>query len=283
MASVTVPGAGPTGFNTGAVSEIFGNSNNALLAQQISNAIAFAGPGHVNVMEPVFGVPPAPPATKAGDINELLITAGGSYNIPAGSAGHADYVVILDIQDSKAVTIVGGPNTTVWGGGAQVTIVDPATTTVAESAGNATVTLTAADVGAVVAGNNQNDTLSAGGANDTIFAGTGNNLLSASATGDVLVGNTGSNTFNVSGTSDTIMAGAGTAEVNASGSAAQIFGGSGAMTLVTTGSCRRHQWYLFHGSRWRAGIREHWRRRHCVRRRWFPECVRQLRRDAWLR
>lgn len=76
MATVTVPG---TGSST--ISELFNNQFNIKLAQDISNALAAAG-GKLSVTASTGpGDVPTPPPLNAGGINELLITAGGSYNI----------------------------------------------------------------------------------------------------------------------------------------------------------------------------------------------------------
>jgi Ca2+-binding RTX toxin-like protein len=234
MPSVTVPGLGPTGFDVGAVKEVFGNTNSFLLAQQISDAIqAVADSSNtVNVVEPgIEGEIPDPPSTGPGDINELVISAGGEYTIPAGDESDADYVVVINTTDD--VTIHGGPNNTIWGGGGLVSVDGGSMITFAEG-DVATATLTVD--GGVVAGNNSNDTLSETGVNDTIFAGTGDNVLSAGGIGDLIVGNTGTNTISVSGSANTVMAGAGVAEVTVDGSLAQIFGGSGQMSVTTSGT-----------------------------------------------
>ena len=69
-----------------------------------------------------------------------FISKGGDYTIPPGSGAAPDYVVILNSTDP--VTIHGAPNSSIWGGGGgQVTIIDPATITLSEGAGNAVVTL----------------------------------------------------------------------------------------------------------------------------------------------
>ena len=157
MASVTVPG---TGSST--IGQIFGNANNAAIAQQIADAINAADTaGRLIVKAPPGksgNVPPPP--TNPGGINELVISKGGDYTIPPGSGAAPDYVVILNSTDP--VTIHGAPNSSIWGGGGgQVTIIDPATITLSEGAGNAVVTLTGARD--TLAGNNQDDTLTAVG------------------------------------------------------------------------------------------------------------------------
>jgi hypothetical protein len=84
----------------------------------------------------------SPPPSNPRGINELVITAGGVVAIPAASSDHPDYVVILN--NTAPVAVFGGPNNTIWGGGAQITIIDPATIAAVETAGDATVALAAA-------------------------------------------------------------------------------------------------------------------------------------------
>jgi hypothetical protein len=109
MAFVTVPGT-----NGNPIGATFSNANSLALAQQIQNALFLASSSHHlnQTTVPPFGIIPPPPFNIfSNGINELIIDHGGSFTIPAGSAGRPDYLVVLD--SSAPVTIVGGPNTTV--------------------------------------------------------------------------------------------------------------------------------------------------------------------------
>ena len=178
--SVTVPG-----LSGSTITQTFGNQQNFLLAQQFANEIVAASRSDgLNITDASTtggAIPPPPANSVSGGVNELIITAGGVYSIPAGSQGAPDYLVILD--NTAPVTIFGSPNTSIWGGGSHVTIVDPSTTVLSEGAGDAVATLTGA--GDVLAGNNQNDTLLAAGTAESIAAGTGTNSLFASGTNDL--------------------------------------------------------------------------------------------------
>ncbi len=243
LKSVTVPGP-----NKSTVTQAFGNTNNLLIAQQIANAIAAASAaGGLNVTVPGPGntVPDPPPNSVTGGINELTITSGGVYSIPAGSAGSPDYLVVLD--NTAPVTIFGSPNTSIWGGGSQVTVVDRVTTlpsaggvdnaviTLSEGAGNAMVTLTGA--GHKLAGNNQNDTITAAGNAESISAGTGNNLLFVSGSNDT-VSAQGIATFQLgdSAFKDLAFAGKGATSISDAGTGDTLFGGSGQTSVTTSGS-----------------------------------------------
>ena len=229
--SVTIPGSGAS-----TVSQTFGNTNNVLIAQQIANAIAAASTsGGLNVTVPGPGntVPDPPPNSVTGGVNELVITAGGVYSIPAGSKGAPDYLVVL--ENAAPVTIFGSPNTSIWGGGSQVTIVDPAVTALSEGAGNAVVTLTGA--GDILAGNNQDDTITAAGNAESISAGTGNNLLFVSGSHDT-VSAQGIATFQLGGSaaSDAVFAGLGATSISDAGKGDTLFGGAGQTIVTTSGS-----------------------------------------------
>ena len=138
MPSVTVPGT-----NGSTITEVYGNPNSARLAQQISDALGAALSAHSLLVtaapNPGFTIPA--PTTNPGGIDELVISAGGVYSIPAATGGAPDYLVILN--NTAPVTIFGGPNNTIMGGSGPVTIIDPATVVVPEGDGNATVILTA--------------------------------------------------------------------------------------------------------------------------------------------
>jgi Ca2+-binding RTX toxin-like protein len=248
--SVTVPG--PHG--SPAVDQTFSNFSNFSIANQIATAIAAASTlGALNITVPGPGqtVPAPPPNPVAGGVNELVVTAGGSYHIPAGSPGAPDYVVVLN--NTAPVTIFGSPNTSVWGGGSQVTIVDAALTTLSEGAGNAVATLTGA--GDVLAGNDQKDTLTAAGNAESIAGGAGANLLidsgtndtisaagvatfqlAALATNDVALGGPGASTVTDAGAGDTIFGGQGKTNVTTSGSNASVVGGSAELDVTDKGS-----------------------------------------------
>ncbi|HME27347.1 MAG TPA: calcium-binding protein [Acetobacteraceae bacterium] len=226
---VTVPGG-----DGSTIAEVFDNQFNHALAQQISealNAASKAGSLHITTADsPSEVLPP----TAAGT-NQLIITGGGDYTIPASlTPGASDYVVVLDTKAN--VTIHGSPNLSVWGGLSVTTISDPTVVTIAEEAGNATATLTTADPGAIVAGNNFNDTISSAGANDTIQAGTGSNVLSASGSSALIVSGSGSDTIMVSGANDTVDARTDGSTVTLSGSAGVFLGGAAGFSLLDTGS-----------------------------------------------
>jgi hypothetical protein len=73
------------------------------------------------------------------------------------------------------VTIHGASNSSILGGNANVTIVDPKAIVLSEEAGNAAVTINGS--GDVLAGNNLNDTLTAAGVAGSISGGTGTNAF----------------------------------------------------------------------------------------------------------
>ena len=238
---VTVPGPHGTTVN-----QTFSNFNNNAIALQIANAIAAASTLGALSITTVSGGPtvPNPPSnTVTGAVNELVITAGGVYSIPAGSKGAPDYAVVLN--NTAPVTIFGSPNTSVWGGASQVTIVDAAITTLSEGAGNVAATLTGA--GEVLAGNNQSDTLTAAGKAETISAGAGANLLiasgandtiSAQGTNDTLVGGSGGATFQIASVAsgEAVFAGTGAVSVTDAGMNDTIQGGGGQLNVTTSGS-----------------------------------------------
>ncbi len=240
--SVTVPG--PHG--SPAVDQTFGNLNNLSIANQIATAIAAASAlGGLNTTVPGPGqtVPNPPSNTVTGGVNELVITAGGSYHIPAGSPGAPDYVVVLD--NTAPVTIFGSPNTSVWGGGSQVTIVDAATVTLSEGAGNAVVMVSGA--GDLLAGNNLNDTLTAAGNTESIAGGTGTNLLiasgandtiSAQGMNDTLVGGAGAATFQIGSvaSNEAVLAGLGAIAITDAGTSDTIHGDGGQLNVTTSGA-----------------------------------------------
>jgi Ca2+-binding RTX toxin-like protein len=239
MTTVTIPGTGSLGSTFGLASS-FNNGANASLATSIAALLLQAqSAGKLNVQSIGGGVSPPPPAIVPGDVNELLIMSGGDYTIPSGW-------VIIDAT-SQAVTINGAPNTTVLGGGSQLTLIDPAEVVVGDvnsvtAGANDVLILTAADNGAIAAGNNGNDTISVGGSNDTIQGGTGANVFTATGSNDVIVsqgsGDTintfgGAATVNSSGSNGNIFGGAGALTVNVSaGKGGEIFGGSGALTVT---------------------------------------------------
>ena len=236
MASVTVPSGTAT-----PIGQIFGNANNSLLANQIATAIANAAKAHTlgltNITVP--GAIPSPPANPApGAVNELIISAGGEYTIPPSlDPANPDYVVVLNSKDP--VTIHGAPNSSIWGGIGQVTIVDPAVVTLSEGASNPVVNLTGD--GDLLAANDSAETVTASGANDTILAGGGkaNITLSGSGalvSGSTVIGEAGGLNVTDSGFLDTISAGSASAAVTLAGSGALVSGGTGALSVVDNGS-----------------------------------------------
>jgi Ca2+-binding RTX toxin-like protein len=240
MASVTVPGSNGPGN-----SATFGNQFNQALAQQISNALAAANFANaLNITTAAGGVsPPVPPAvTTPGGINELVISSGGDYTIPAGQSSGSDYVVLLNT--TSPVTVHGAPNTTIFGGLGSTTVIDSAVVTIAEEAGNAIANLTSSD-SAVLAGNNSNDQLTAFGANQSIAGGTGANNMFALGTGDTirssgsrdtLSGSTSGATFLTTGTNALVFVGAGGGTVIDTGTQSTIVGAAGAVNVTMGGN-----------------------------------------------
>jgi Ca2+-binding RTX toxin-like protein len=236
MASVTVPSGTAT-----PIGQIFGNASNSLLANQIATAIANAAKAHTlgltNITVP--GAIPSPPANPGG-VNELIISAGGDYTIPASTNSqlNPDYVVVLNSKDP--VTIHGASNSSIWGGAGQVTIVDPAAVTLSEGASNPVVTLTGD--GDLLAANNSAETVTASGTNETILVGGGQanvTLTSGSSgalvSGSTVVGHAGGLDVTDSGLDDTVSAGSASAAVTLAGSGALVSGGTGALSVVDNG------------------------------------------------
>ena len=240
MASVTIPGAVPGS----PITETFGNTANLTLALQIRDALVAAGnAGVLNVTVAGGGLVSGPPTnTPAGGVNELVINAAGSYTIPAGSAGRPDYVVVIDPATSGNVTIHGAANSTILGGNAHVTIVDPDLIVLGEEAGNAAVTING--IGDVLAGNNLDDTLTAAGFQGSIAGGTGRNLFRDLGAND---------TISAQGTSDTIFGGSNSATIQLLGASifdngtpfgtplpgarnALVVGGNGPLTVTDAGT-----------------------------------------------
>jgi Ca2+-binding RTX toxin-like protein len=265
MASVTIPGSGSS-----TITETFGSQANQQLAIQIGNALASASAGGVLTVTTVPGggnVPLPPAALGAGGVNELVINAAGSYTIPAATAGAPDYVVVIDPTTTGGVTIHGASDSSIWGGNANVTIVDPAVIALGEEAGNAVVTINGSND--VLAGNNLNDTLTAAGVAGSIAGGTGTNLfvdlgandtISAQGTSDTIFGGPGSATIQLlgasifnNGTPDPdhngttltalpgarnalVVGGKGALTVTDAGTGDAITGGKGALDVTTSGS-----------------------------------------------
>ena len=252
MTSVTIPG---TGSST--ITETFGNTANLQLATQIRDALVSASlqtPSLLNVSTTATpGLVAGPPlATHTGQINELVITAGGDYTIPAGSAGAPDYVVVLD--SLAPVTIHGAPNATILGGLANVTIIDPAAIVLSEQNGNATATISGTSD--VLVGNNQKDTLTASGVAGSISGGTGTNVfidlgsndtISAQGKNDTIFGGPGKATIQIASLAggEMVVGGEGTlfvtdlaVAINAAGGDT-IFGGDGLLNVTTSGTFAR--------------------------------------------
>jgi len=226
MPSVTVPG--PSGSTS---TFAFGNSVAGSVAQQIANALATASLSGSLVVTSVGGSTQPPPPTP-GKINELIVgsVTGGVITIPSGPAGTTGYVVV--VNSTVPETIYGGPNTTILGGSSNITIIDPATITLADvnsstPGGNDVVMLTATDTGAIAAGNSGNDTIAALGANQSIAGGSGTNVLFDFGSND---------TISARGRNDTIAGGSlsGGMVMNA-GSGAAIFAGTGGLTVIDPG------------------------------------------------
>ncbi len=249
MASVTIPGTGSS-----SITETFGNTANLQLATQIRDALVSASAGgRLNVTTTAsLNVPGPPPLTTAGQINELVITAGGDYTIPAGSAGAPDYVVVLD--SLAPVTIHGAPNATILGGLAKVTIIDPADIVLSEQNGNATAIISG--TGDVLVGNNQSDTLTASGVAGSISGGTGTNVfidlgsqdtISAQGKNDTIFGGPGKATIQIASVAggEMVVGGEGALFVTDlavalnAGGGDTIFGGDGLLNVTTSGAFAR--------------------------------------------
>ena len=118
--------------------------------------------------------------------------------------------MVVDPATAGVVTIHGAANSTILGGNAHVTIVDPDLIVLGEEAGNAAVTING--IGDVLVGNNQNDTLTAAGLAGSIAGGTGTNLFRDLGAND---------TISAQGQSDTIFGGPNSATIQLLG--ASIF------------------------------------------------------------
>ena len=154
----------------------------------------------------------------------------------------------------RGVTIHGAPNSTILGGNAKVTIVDPALIVLSEKAGNAAVTING--TGDVLVGNNQNDTLTAAGVAGSISGGTGTNVfidlgsndtISAQGKNDTIFGGPGKATIQIASiaSGEMVVGGEGTLFVtdaavalNAAGGDT-IFGGDGLLNVTTSGTFAR--------------------------------------------
>ena len=139
------------------------------------------------------------------------------------------------------MTIHGAANSTILGGNAHVTIVDPDLIVLGEEAGNAAVTING--IGDVLVGNNLDDTLTAAGLAGSIAGGTGTNLFRDLGAND---------TISAQGQSDTIFGGPNSATIQLLGASifdngtdliplpgarnALVVGGSGPLTVTDAGT-----------------------------------------------
>jgi len=230
MATVTIPGTGGTTIGLAAS---FNNGANAALASSIASLLNSASiAGNLNLASATGGTAPPPPTV--GKVNELLIESGGSYTIPSnGTTGW----VVVDVTN-QPVTIKGGPNTSVLGGGSPITIIDPGAVVVGDlnsvtAGANNTIVLSGADSNSAAAGNSGNNTISAAGVGDTISGGAGDNVLSMSGANGVIFGGTGVSSIFASGAGDKVGLVSGFAAITLSGANDTIFAGtSGLFTAV---------------------------------------------------
>ena len=255
MASVTVPGTGGS-----EVTVVYNNTNNSLVAQQIADLLADANNKNSGLSLSITSVGGSgsvpPPVTTAGTVNELLLgtVTGGEVTVP--SSGSTGYVVVYD--SNVPITIHGSPNTTVLGGSADITIIDPSNLVVGDvnastPGGNDTLILTSADSKSSATGNDGNDTIVAAGSEDTITSGTGKNVLSSTGSTNVInsfgtdsivssgdaASITGSNlndTIMASGTSSTIVGGSGQNLISATGASNIISAKVGADSIIASGN-----------------------------------------------
>ena len=140
------------------------------------------------------------------------------------------------------MTVFGAPNSTIVGGNANVTIIDPALITLSEEAGDAVVILTGARD--VLAGNNENDTLTAQGAAESISGGTGTNTFFALGQNDIIVSHGQNDTISARGQGHKIFAGTGGTTIELLGDLdslpgannASVVGGKGGLTITDAGT-----------------------------------------------
>jgi len=248
MAQVTIPGSAANTPGTQIV-ETFNSASGLTLAQQIAAALLAAVSPPFLTVTSVSGagaVVPPPPSNFGGPgqpENELVLGNGGPYTIPAGSANHPDYVVVLD--NSTGISVTAQPTSTIVGGMAPVTITGGSLIALADAASGAspadTVILRTTDTGASVAGNNGADTLKSFGNNNTITTGVGTNfvamggsgdLANVNGSGDAVWGGASAIGVNDTGTNDVIGLGAGGGNVTLSGSGARAYGLEGVTAVV---------------------------------------------------
>jgi len=237
MAQVTIPGSAANTPGTQIV-ETFNSPASLTLAQQIAAALLAAVSPPFLTVTSVSGagaVVPPPPLNFGGPgqpENELVLGNGGPYTIPAGSANHPDYVVVLD--NSTGISVTAQPTSTIVGGMAPVTITGGSLIALADAASGAspadTVILRTTDTGASVAGNNGADILKSFGNNNTITTGIGTNVVAMGGSGDLA---------NVNGVADSVWAAAGAVLVNDAGTNDFIGLGAGGGNVTLSGSGAR--------------------------------------------
>ena len=170
MASVTIPGAGPS-----PITETFGNTANLQLA--LRSEMRWYQPATlVSSTSPDAGPRACSWASllDAGGINELVIIAGGDTPYRQDQRVHPTTSWSSTRLLAGDVTITARRTQPSWAGShmSRSSIRDYRS---GRGSGNATATING--IGDVLAGNNLNDTLTAAGFKGSIAGGTGTNLF----------------------------------------------------------------------------------------------------------
>jgi Ca2+-binding RTX toxin-like protein len=265
MPNVTVAGA-----HSSIVTVPYNTASNALIAQQLADAIT-AGVSGGSILPYDNQYTPTPPTIPGGKSGEFVVSQTAFVTLPTG------YSALVVTAAGAVVTGSGDPNESVLGGTGGVKFLASAGSgTIALGGGSNQVILGAGDTGSwgiytdtgndvIQALNTGSDTISAGLGDNSILLGggtyqiatTGDDVIQAGA-GNVTVGATGSGSDYITGGSgnlvflgnstgnvtitggsgsDTYFGGSGSAYVQG-GSAGNnfLFAGTGATTLIGGGS-----------------------------------------------
>lgn len=226
MSGVTVQGT----TSSSPVTHTYNNTQNQALAQQISNAIAQANNDGTLFVQNYSADHGTLPTVPAGKVGELIIDGTGGYNDVTVPASYS--YVVTNNTASTPITVHGSPNTSIFGGGNSVTVIDPAAITLGDTSSGSTnvIALTPADAPYNAAVGNGHNTVYAGGSG-TVSGGTGTNQLNAGS-------GTGSNLLISQGVNDTIVAGlsGATTSIEASGTGALIFANAGTALMTLSGA-----------------------------------------------
>jgi Ca2+-binding RTX toxin-like protein len=230
MPAVTVAGA-----NSQTVTLNFDTNLNAILAQQLANAITAGVQGGTII--PAVDTDGPPPPLLPGTTGEFVQTLNGLTTLPPGYKAFVDIAqesVVFGSGDNGESVLsstgnlkffaTGGSGTVVTGGGNNLIVV-PSTDTGAWSinTGNGDDT--------VLAGGSGNDTINAGGGHNAITLGSGRDVMQSTGDDTVNAGS-GSETIGAIGTgSDVIFGNSSTLFFVATGGSATVFGGSGSDTF----------------------------------------------------